>query len=1557
MKKRLTAILAALSMLCSNVPAVYAAEAFTVSEEQAGSGNEEAMISDGAEAPDVDGEIHVPDETAKTEEAEETATAQEQAAQSGVRSGVCGDDLNWTLNEAGVLRINGTGEMYDYEFFKSDPPWNLYGDEYYNNHSVKSLIISEGVTSIGNVAFSRCYALESVSLPSTLQKIGNSAFEECQKLKEVIFPSGLLSIGNDAFRKCTSLAGVNIPDSVTDYGQMVFEECSAMPFIRLGKNITGATYNLRGNDFNDCTSLTSIQVSPENPSYTSVDGVLFNRSKTTLVSYPPARPGTHYTIPDTVHTIGYHAVSNCVNLTSVTVPDSVYAIDDGGFDGNEKLQHIDLGNGVRSMGIWALANCTSLESVTLPRKLQCVNYCLFAYDTALRKVFFTGSAPTFKSNAFRDVKASVYFPTNVGNGWTNEIMSPSYEGDLIWLPWNAPLTPIDGCTVTLAHESYIYDGAEKKPAVTVTLNGATLSKTSDFDVRYSNNINVGTATVTITGKGFYAGTVQKNFTITEAPKTDIQNAAVTLSQEKYTYDGAEKRPAVTVRLNGVALKENTDFSVAYSNNRNVGVATVTVTGKGSYTGTVQKTFTIEEAPRTDIKDAAITLSQEKYTYDGTEKRPAVTVRLNGVTLKENTDYTVAYSDNVNVGVAKVTVTGAGGYTGSAEKTFTIVEAPKTDIRNADITLSQESFTYDGAEKKPAVTVKLNGRTLKADVDYTVSYLDNIKAGMAKVIVTGKGNYTGAAQKTFTIQEAPKISIAKAVITLSQEKYTYDGAEKKPSVTVKLNGKTLKQNTDYTVAYSNNKNVGTAKVTVTGKGGYTGSAQKTFTITEAPKTSIAKATVTLSPESYAYDGAAKKPAVTVKLNGKTLKQNTDYTVAYSNNKNVGVAKATVTGKGSYTGTVTRTFSIVAKTKAFAWGKDNWNYNNSSSQKYFSSGKYIDQINSAYLNKLKKSLTNSEYQAIFNKSRGWIYDRFSGSCYGMSSTALLAKRGYLPYTQYKSGASSLYQLNYPLADMKVSSLVTYYQMLQVKGVIQQQYRTLPTKSHKENIQKILSLLDANPTVLVGFKKDGWGGHAVLAYGYDYGSFTWNGVSYQGRIKICDPNSSRRTSDNSQCHIYFNTKTYNWEIPYYSYASIKSSSGAKFNYVGASVNEINSGGYLSGTDKNGISDYVARIDAAAISRNRTVIKMLEQNGVYIPNHAASDDIVEDYSYVLGSEGDGTIGYNLYDAESPYKVSQEDPVKLQLSIDYGDCFLEGGSMAGKNVIFDKDGYVSVAGESADFNIAMTFNEDYPTDWFTMTVKGKNSDEASLQKVEDGYILEGENLEKIDVEANNREDSVHASFSTSYPSAYICEIDENTVGVKVDKDNNGSYETLIAKGSGEKPQAPVSIEKAKISGIKTAYTYTGKKQTPKPVVKAAGKTLLNGTDYAVSYKNNQNVGTATVTIKGKGGFTGTQKITFKINPKKTSLKSLTKGKKQITVKWKKQTAQASGYEIQCSTSKNFTKNATTLTTVKKASAASTVIKNRKAKKKYFVRIRTYKTVSGKKYYSGWSAAKNVTTK
>ena len=175
-------------------------------------------------------------------------------------------------------------------------------------------------------------------------------------------------------------------------------------------------------------------------------------------------------------------------------------------------------------------------------------------------------------------------------------------------------------------------------------------------------------------------------------------------------------------------------------------------------------------------------------------------------------------------------------------------------------------------------------------------------------------------ETAEIPALSRISISKASVTLSTSTYAYDGKAKKPGVTVKLNGKTLKNGTDYTVSYSNNTKVGTAKVTITGKGNYTGLVSKTYSI----KNNFKKATVS-GISTKAFTGKNITQSITVKYNGKTLKNGTDYTVSYSNNKNIGTATVKITGKGSYTGTITKTFKInpakqeiqklTAKSKAF------------------------------------------------------------------------------------------------------------------------------------------------------------------------------------------------------------------------------------------------------------------------------------------------------------------------------------------------------------------------------------------------------------------------------------------------------------------------------------------------------------------------------------------------------------------------------------------------------------------------------------------------------------------
>ena len=175
-------------------------------------------------------------------------------------------------------------------------------------------------------------------------------------------------------------------------------------------------------------------------------------------------------------------------------------------------------------------------------------------------------------------------------------------------------------------------------------------------------------------------------------------------------------------------------------------------------------------------------------------------------------------------------------------------------------------------------------------------------------------------ETAEIPALSRISISKASVTLSTSTYAYDGKAETPSVTVKVGGKTLKKDTDYTVSYSNNTKVGTAKVTITGKGNYTGSVSKTYSI----KNNFKKATIS-GISNKSYTGKNITQSITVKYNGKTLKNGTDYTVSYSSNKNIGTATVKVTGKGSYAGTITKTFKInpakqeiqklTAKSKAF------------------------------------------------------------------------------------------------------------------------------------------------------------------------------------------------------------------------------------------------------------------------------------------------------------------------------------------------------------------------------------------------------------------------------------------------------------------------------------------------------------------------------------------------------------------------------------------------------------------------------------------------------------------
>ena len=204
-----------------------------------------------------------------------------------------------------TLTIFGTGDMEDYDDI--DAPWKPYRGE------IQTVIIKDGVTSIGNRAFYWCFALTQITIGNDVTSIGNEAFYDCSKLTQVNIPESVTSIGSQAFYDCSKLTQVNIPESVTSIGSQAFGDCSA---------------------------LTAIHVDAANTAYCSENGVLFNKDKTTLIQYPIKKEESTYTIPDGVTSIGSQAFSSCSALTQVTIPDGVTSIGNRAFFGCETLTQV-----------------------------------------------------------------------------------------------------------------------------------------------------------------------------------------------------------------------------------------------------------------------------------------------------------------------------------------------------------------------------------------------------------------------------------------------------------------------------------------------------------------------------------------------------------------------------------------------------------------------------------------------------------------------------------------------------------------------------------------------------------------------------------------------------------------------------------------------------------------------------------------------------------------------------------------------------------------------------------------------------------------------------------------------------------------------------------------------------------------------------------------------------------------------------------------------------------------------------------------------------------------
>ena len=400
--------------------------------------------------------------------------------------GSCGDGVTWSY-VAGTLTISysgsGTGAMEDY----GDPeeqPW------YSNEGDITSIVIESGVTHIGDYAFCdfNNASLTTITIPASVTSIGTCAFGGCTGLTSITFASEsqLETIGEYAFSDCNnaSLTSITIPASVTTIKQSAFENCTGLTSITIPANVT----SIENWAFYGCTGLTSINVDADNATYASEDGVLFDKTKTTIIQYPQSKSGTAYTIPASVTSIGSIAFSHCTGLTSITIPSSVTSISSCAFQNCTGLTSITIPASVTSIYGNAFEYCSNLATVTVyaPNCTLGNNY-VFHNCNSLAKIYVPNDkVDTYKNATNWSEKSALIFG----------ILDHGTSGDVAWTYTSDGALTISGTGAMADYDAWTNAGWDTyKSNITSIVIEDGVTHIGDYAFCDCNNASLTTITI------------------------------------------------------------------------------------------------------------------------------------------------------------------------------------------------------------------------------------------------------------------------------------------------------------------------------------------------------------------------------------------------------------------------------------------------------------------------------------------------------------------------------------------------------------------------------------------------------------------------------------------------------------------------------------------------------------------------------------------------------------------------------------------------------------------------------------------------------------------------------------------------------------------------------------------------------------------------------------------------------------------------------------------------------------------------------------------------------
>ena len=552
-----------------------------------------------------------------------------------------------------------------------------------------------------------------IVVPDTIDRrkvtvLGNSTFQYCTQasdIESVTLPDSLTTIEKNAFYNCEKLKSVTIPQNVSSIGLAAFVEGLSE------------------------SSLTEIKVDPENPYFSEKDGVVFSKDGTKLIMFPSGRSGD-YQIPDGTVSVGDYAFYYCVNVSSITVPGSVRSLGEGAFGNCSSLTKAVLNEGLEEIGEYAFQSSSGIRDIIIPASVKSVGKNGLRLSSGCRiRVLSTDTI--WADDAFRDSaliagkKDSTLQKYAEDRGYMFVELSADNRIPL-QNEWFEQITP-----------EYEYNGKSHEPEIESSESAPELEQGSDYEVTYENNINAGTATVKITGKDIFCGTVERSFKITP-DENGMHVCYFAENNETYletTFKGKKVEPEVVID----GLVQGKDYTVTYVNNEKPGEARAELTGIGNYKGSETLYFTIYgKLP------AADPIADQIYT--GKELTPAIVIPG----LKAGEDYYMYYEDNQYPGVATVTIYGTGYYKGTATIHFKIIK--KTERFVSNVKLNRTSYTCTGKTIRPSVTVTVNGKKIGASA-YKLYYKNNKNSGIGTVQVRGTGKYSRI-NKTLTFKILP-----------------------------------------------------------------------------------------------------------------------------------------------------------------------------------------------------------------------------------------------------------------------------------------------------------------------------------------------------------------------------------------------------------------------------------------------------------------------------------------------------------------------------------------------------------------------------------------------------------------------------------------------------------------------------------------------------------------------------------------------------------------------------------------------------------------------------------